>query len=94
MKRWNHFTKFPYEEDTLVNNWRMLVYRNFDKTIRILIELSENLECVICQDLSLNYTTKPSLANHYLYVHKRKTTDYFLDYVATKTPDELEGSLN
>ncbi len=94
MKRWNHFSNFPYEENTLVNNWRMLIYRNFNIMIKIVIGISSNLECVICQDLTLNYNTKQSLANHYQHTHKQKTADYFLDNVATKTPDELENLLN
>ncbi len=94
MKRWNHFTTFPYEENTSINNWRRLVYKNFEQTIRILIEMSTNLECVICKDLTLNYTIKQSLANHYLHTHKQKTADYFLDNVSTKTPDVLENLLN
>lgn len=93
MKRWNHFAKFPYEEDTDMNNWVMLAFRNFDKTIRIIIEISKNLRCVICKDLSLNYTSRSSLAEHYRTYHKRKTVEFFLHNVAIKNPDELEDML-
>lgn len=94
MKRWNLFAKFPYEEDADLNNWLMLVFRNFDKTIRLIIELSKNLKCVVCKDLSLNYTAKSSLAEHYRTYHKRKTAEYFLENIATKNPDELESLLS
>ena len=90
---WNHFAKFPYQEEADFNQWMMLIFRNFDRAIRIIIELSENLKCVICQDLSLDYTGKSSLAEHYRNYHKRKTAEYFLDFVATKTPDQLEDLL-
>jgi len=89
----NHFAKFPYQEYADVGNWRMLVFRNFDKAIRIIIEISDDLKCVICKDLSLHYTVKSSLAEHYRTYHRKRTADFFLNDVATKTPEELEGMM-
>ena len=91
---WNHFAKFPYQESADFKDWRMLVFRNFDRVIRIIIEISNDLKCVICKDLSLNYTAKSSLAEHYRTYHKKRTVDFFLNDVATKTPEELEEMLN
>ncbi len=91
---WNHFAKFPYQEYADIGNWRMLVFRNFDNVIRIIIEISDDLKCVVCKDLSLNYTVKSSLAEHYRTNHKRRTADVFLNTVATKTPDKLKDMLN
>jgi len=72
------------------NQWMMFSFRIFDKVIRITIELSENLKCVICQDLSLNYTAKSSLAEHYRTNHKRKTAEYFIKTIVPLTPDQLK----
>ena len=69
-------------------------FRNYDETIIIIKELSKNLKCVICKDISLNYNAKSSLAEHYRTYHKRKTVEFFLENIATKNPDELGDLLN
>jgi|APSaa5957512535_1039671.scaffolds.fasta_scaffold03375_5 hypothetical protein len=89
MKRWNHFSINPYQENADCNQWMMFIFRNFPTAIEILIAISKNFKCVVCGNLSLNYTAKSSLNNHLNHVHKRQTALYFLDNVATKTPDEL-----
>ena len=84
-----HITLVNTEKD----HWLKHISRNWDKVVRILVALSINLRCLICADLSLNYTAKSSLANHYRTVHRRRTKEFFLYNVATKDPDELEELL-
>lgn len=71
------------------SQWMIFLFRNFDKVIRIIIELSNNLKCVVCQDLSLNYTAKSSLARHYRVYHRKSTAEYFIKHVVPLSPDEL-----
>ena len=71
-----------------------MIFRNYDKTIKILVALSKDLHCLLCGNLSLNFNFKSSLAEHYRTYHKKRTVDFFLNDVATKTPEELEEMLN
>ena len=90
MKRWNHFAKQPYEEDADEAYWMILIYRNYEKVVRILVGHSKDLKCLICADLSLNYKAPSSLAEHYYTRHKRPTAKYFLNNIMIKSPEELE----
>ena len=72
------------------NQWMIFSFRNFSNVIELLIELSNNLKCVICKDLSLNYIKKSSLAEHYRTYHKRKTAEYFIKTIVPLTPDQLK----
>jgi len=89
MKRLNVFTQFPYVTDADESHWMKLIYRNFDKTVRILVEFSNDLKCLICDDLSLNFKSRSSLANHYYVIHKTRTAKFFLDRIMTKKLEEL-----
>jgi len=92
--RWNLFAQNPYMENASIVQWMVLIFRNFDRVIRIMVELSKDLKCLICKDLSLNYKARSSLADHYWNVHKRRTAEYFLDNVATIDPEELERKMH
>ena len=89
-KLWNHFAKFPYQEDAELNDWRWLIFRNYDNTIKIIVALSKNLKCLICDDLSLNFNFKSSLAEHYRGRHtKTSIANYTIEKILNKDPDEL-----
>lgn len=90
-KLWNHFAKFPYQEYATIDEWRKLIFRNYDKTIKILVALSKDLRCLLCGDCSLNYTTKGSLARHYRCDYKKFIiADWFIEFVLSQTPDKLD----
>ncbi len=69
-------------------NWIRYLYDNIEGIIRIMTTTSENLHCMICEDLSLNYTTKGSLAHHYR-THRKQTIQYFLNNYLSISPEEL-----
>ena len=89
MKKYNWFAKHPYQEDADEVYWMKYIYRNYEKVVRILVEHSKNLHCLICADLSLNFKA-PSLANHYYTTHKPATAKYFLNNIMAKSPEEPE----
>ena len=94
-KLWNHFAKFPYLEYAELDNWRWLVFRNFDKAIRIMVALSDDLKCFVCKDLSLNYTSEPSLARHLRDGHtKTAVVNCWLEDIAIKSPEEIQGMID
>lgn len=93
IKRWNHFAGEPYQEDADIYQWVGLIYRNFDKVIRILVTVSHNFRCLVCAEYSLNYTSGKGLFNHLLSIHRHKTVEFFLENILTKNPDELEEML-
>jgi len=91
----NIFAKTPYYEDATIEQWRFLIYRNFDKTIKILVGLSKDLNCLLCGDLSKNYNFESKLAGHYRYGHNKKPiANYTIENVLNKSPDELGDLLN
>ena len=83
-----HFSNMSDLVDADHTHWIRYLYRNMEAIIRIMVSISENLHCMVCDDLSLNYTTKASLANHYRE-HRKQTVQHFLDNYTTKTPEEL-----
>jgi len=90
MKRLNLFSSNPYIVYATIQQFSMYIFRNFDKVIRILVEIAKDNKCVICDDLSLNYSSKASLGNHLYLVHKKRTMEYFRDYIMILSPDEIE----
>ena len=91
---WNHFDKFPYQEDATIEEWQWLIFRNYDKTIKILVALSKNLKCLLCGDCSLNYTTKGSLARHYRWEYNKfMIANWFIEHVLSKSPDEMDEAM-
>jgi len=90
----NIYAEFPYQEDATLEQWRFLIYRNYDKTIKILVALSKDLHCLLCGNLSKNYNFESSLAEHYRFGHqKRPLADYTIENILNKTSDELGDSL-
>ncbi len=86
----NIYAKFPYQEDATIEQWRFLIYRNYDKTIKILVGLSKDLHCLLCSDLSKDYDSKPRLAGHYRFGHNKKPiANYTIENILNKDPDEL-----
>ncbi len=94
MNRWNIFADNPYIESATVGQIAIHVYNNFDKVIRILTALAKDNKCMICKELSLNYTSSASLANHLQWVHKKRTMEFVRDNIMTKSPSEIEDMLS
>jgi len=88
-----HFSDMSHLINTEQVHWIKYLYSNIDAVIRILVVLSENNHCKICNDFSLNYTTKASLGNHYKQ-HKKETVHYFLSNYSPMTPEELHEIIN
>ncbi|MBL7002001.1 MAG: hypothetical protein ISR80_04515 [Nitrosopumilus sp.] len=74
--------------------WRYYIRRNILKAVTILISISDDLGCMICGELSLNYNSKASLAHHIRFGHFHQTEDYILENIVTKEPDELEEMMD
>lgn len=93
---YDHLTGYSKKITTDHNFWVSYVYRNFDATLKIIMQTLSNdtLTCFVCRDLSFNFQSKSSLANHYRYSHKRQVVDYYLKHFIEKTPDELKQMLN
>ena len=92
MRRWNLFAQFPYEEDADIRHWMFLIYCNFDKAIRFLVEIY-GLHCVVCNDLSPAFKTKSGTSEHYWERHKKRTAQFVLSEVLVKSPDEISEDL-
>ena len=86
---WNHFEHIPKQVISDRRFWWSFLQRNFDSVLNILVELSKDLHCIVCGNLSTNFTSKGSLASHIRY-HRTESLNYYLDNVIQKTPDELE----
>ena len=74
--------------------WQYYIKKNIGKGIAILVSISKDLHCVVCGELSLNYTTKASLAKHVQFAHFWNTVDYILENIISKKPDELEEMMD
>lgn len=74
--------------------WRWYIKNNFTKGIKILIILSEDLKCLVCGELSLNFTSKASLARHYRFTHFHDTINYILNNILTQDPKKLQERLD
>jgi len=85
----NHFQKNPGIIIADEIFWIRSLYRNIDKIIRILSIIPKETRCLVCADLSLNFTTRSSLASH-LRNHARATIRFWLDNFISKSPEELE----
>ena len=70
--------------------WKNYIKRNIGKGVAILVTISKDLRCVVCGELSLNYTTKASLARHVQFGHFWRTVEYILENIISIKPDELE----
>lgn len=84
----NIFANEPYVESATVDHIVKHIYRNFDRVIKIIVELSKDNRCIICGILSLNYKSKASLANHLIFFHRKRTMEYIRDKVMTLTLNE------
>lgn len=88
------FSLLIREEVADVKFWRYYIRRNIQKGIKILIALSNDLKCLVCSELSLNYQSKASLAKHYQFSHFYDTVNYILDHIITQDPNELQEKID
>ena len=93
MKANTIFSKEIKEEDALIEHWDKYIGKNILKGIEILVNLSDNFECIVCP-YSQNYTTKGSLAYHLRFKHYKNTVEYIRKNIITKTSDELGDLLD
>ena len=89
---WNHFERFPKKVVADHKFWWSFLQRNFDSVLNILVGISNNLHCIVCADLSRNYSSKGSLASH-IRSHRVETVNYYLDNVIQIEPEDLESML-
>ncbi len=85
-----HFKKSPRFLKTDRNFWLGFLYLNLENIIRIFVNITDNFNCIVCGDLSLNYTSKSSLATHLRNQHLRATVNFWLNYFISKSPEELQ----
>ncbi len=87
-----HFTNTPEIVTADKLFWLGFLYRNLDKVVAILVEITDDFSCKVCGDLSLNYTSKSSLANHMRH-HARATIEFWLKYFINISPEDLESMI-
>ena len=87
------FSKEIKEEDTSEDFWNKYIGKNILKGIKILVFLSENLECIVCP-YSRKYNSKGSLSYHLRFDHYHSTVNYIRKNIITKNPEELGDLLN
>jgi hypothetical protein len=90
MKRYNIFSSRVEQVDCDFKQIAIHIFRNFDKAIRILTEMAVDHRCIICDDLSLNFTSKASLADHLWNRHKKRTMEFVRDNIMILPPDALQ----
>ena len=73
--------------------WNKYIGKHILKGIQVLVNHSENFECVVCP-FSRKYNTKGSLSHHLRFDHYQNTVDYIRTNIITKNPDEFGGLLN
>ncbi|MBL7002370.1 MAG: hypothetical protein ISR80_06420 [Nitrosopumilus sp.] len=87
-----HFKTSPRFLKTDRNFWLGFLLANLDNIVAVFVNITDEFKCVVCGDISLNYTSKSSLARHIRY-HSRSTIDFWLNYFITKSPEELESMI-
>ena len=92
IKGWNVLQKFPEVISADEVFWVRFLFRNLNKITKILTIIPKETKCIVCENLSLNFTSRSSLANH-IKNHGRETVYFWLNNFVSKSPDELESML-
>jgi len=87
----DHLTNHSEKINADYQFWTRHVSRNFDVALKIVIQatVDDQLTCIVCKDLSLNFHSQSSLASHYRYTHKPQIIEFYLKHLIGKTPDQL-----
>ena len=90
LKGYAHFARSEREIIADRIFWKRYCNINISEIVKIIIENSEDLECVVCgHDYTLNYSKKSSLYRHYKN-HNDQTIEYYLDNLISKSIAELD----
>ncbi len=92
LQGWNHFSRIPEVVSADSVFWGRFVYRNLDKVVKILAYIPQESKCLVCNEFSMNFTSRSTLARH-IQGHKAKTIEFWLNNMISKTPEELEFML-
>lgn len=90
----DYLTEYPKELTADKTHWLIHIFKNYHAATDLIMDIfnSDNLNCVICGKRSRNYQTEGSLKDHYgERGHKLPIAFFYLDYLATKTPQEIEA---
>ena len=91
--KWVLVAVIPYIESADLDEWLKLIYRNFDKCIKLLIAVYGKC-CVICGDNSPVFRSDSGTTEHYWTRHRRSTALFVLNDLFSKSPDEIEEMIN
>ena len=92
IKGWNHFSTTPQIVCADKVFWNKFLYKNLDRIIRILANITKDTQCIVCGEYSMNFTSRSSLAIH-VKNHPRNTINHWLKNFIFKSPEELENIL-
>ena len=92
IKGWNHFSNTPQIVCADKVFWNKFLYTNLGRIIRILTNITNGTQCVVCGEYSMNFTSRSTLAIH-VKNHPRSTIDYWFKNFVFRSPEELENIL-
>lgn len=93
IKRLVVFGNTPYWEYADLDEWMKLIYRNFEKCVKILIAIYGRV-CPICDKHSPLFRTDSGTAEHLWSRHRKATALFMLNVVMKKNPEEIERLMN
>jgi|APSaa5957512535_1039671.scaffolds.fasta_scaffold01792_9 hypothetical protein len=90
----NHLTVLGSPITASRKQWLFFIIPNFHKLVNLLVSItpSNNLYCVVCKNLDVNFD-RNQLASHYKTMHRKQTTDYYLNILILKTPTEIKNMI-
>lgn len=69
--------------------WFSYLTTKYDKVIEELVYSVDELDCMICGRLSLNYTSQGSLANHLRFHERKNVIDFYIDHMLKREAEEF-----
>ena len=86
------FKGYSEEITADISQWRKCLHRHIEEVVRVVISIKNKNDnkCIICKELSRNWTTQSSLANHYRWEHRTPIVEYYLENFIQLTPAQLQ----